>query len=79
MHLLTRLPQLSKLQGSSNLKPLFDRNGNRIRGLGYWVGLVFKLGGDDTKGALSRWMVVVAAAVGMKRYADRNGLPNYLR
>jgi beta-apo-4'-carotenal oxygenase len=59
--------------------PDFDRNGRKIRGLSYWLGLILTLGGGSARDALTRWVVLVAAAVGMKRYSDRNGLPNYLR
>lgn len=42
-------------------KPDFDRNGKVVRGFGYWVSLVLGLGAEGTKGALLRWMVVLAA------------------
>ncbi|KAI1308291.1 Aldehyde/histidinol dehydrogenase [Xylaria venustula] len=42
-------------------KPDFDRDGRQITGLGYWLWLVFGLGGSSAKGALLRWVTVFAA------------------
>ena len=71
--------KLAKFRQTSELKPNFDRNGNEIRGLGYWLGFVLSLGGETTKSAFSRWFVAILVAVGVKRYADVGSLPNYLR
>ncbi|KAI0015654.1 aldehyde dehydrogenase [Xylariomycetidae sp. FL0641] len=43
-------------------KPNFDRDGREIRGLQYWAGLVGGLGGQSAKGALFRWLCVLASA-----------------
>jgi beta-apo-4'-carotenal oxygenase len=61
------------------LKPQFDRNGRKIRGVGYWMGLLFTLGGEGAKSTLVRWAVLVAVAVGAKRYVDKNRLPSHIR
>ncbi|KAI5927143.1 aldehyde dehydrogenase [Camillea tinctor] len=47
-----------------SMKPDFDREGRPIRGLGYWLWMVFSLGGSSAKGALLRWGAVAAAGVG---------------
>ncbi|KAI8625699.1 aldehyde dehydrogenase [Xylariaceae sp. FL1651] len=44
----------------NSVKPDFDRNGKQITGLGYWLWMVFGLGGPTAKGALIRWLVVLA-------------------
>ncbi|KAK0644495.1 Aldehyde/histidinol dehydrogenase [Cercophora newfieldiana] len=41
-------------------KPNFDRNGKVIKGLGYWISLVLGLGAKGAKGALLRWLLVLA-------------------
>lgn len=41
--------------------PNFDRNGKVVKGFGYWVMLIFGLGGKSAKGAFLRWLVVLAA------------------
>ena len=38
--------KLAKFRKTAELKPNFDRNGNEIKGLGYWIGFVLSLGGD---------------------------------
>ncbi|PKS07507.1 hypothetical protein jhhlp_006111 [Lomentospora prolificans] len=45
----------------------FDRDGNPIRGLKYWLGFVVSLGADGPKGALLRWLLVVVSAVALTR------------
>ncbi|KAI3332882.1 Aldehyde/histidinol dehydrogenase [Ustulina deusta] len=42
-------------------KPDFDRDGKQIAGLSYWFWMVFGLGGPTAKGALIRWLAVLAA------------------
>ncbi|GAW21519.1 hypothetical protein ANO14919_110410 [Xylariales sp. No.14919] len=42
-------------------KPDFDRSGKQVRGLGYWLWIVLGLGGPTAKGALLRWLAVLAA------------------
>ncbi|KAI1443481.1 aldehyde dehydrogenase [Annulohypoxylon stygium] len=43
-------------------KPDFDRDGRPIAGLRYWAWLIFGLGGPSAKGALLRWIVLLASA-----------------
>ncbi|KAG0645898.1 Beta-apo-4 -carotenal oxygenase [Hyphodiscus hymeniophilus] len=71
--------KLAKFRQTAELKPNFDRSGNEIKGLGYWVGFVLSLGGDSTKSVLSRWVLFALVAFGVKKYSDAGGLPNYLR
>lgn len=72
--------KLAKFRQMSEKKPNFDREGKEIRGLGYWVGLLFGLGGDTVRGSVLRWAVLVLVAVGAKRYQLNNsGLPSWLR
>jgi beta-apo-4'-carotenal oxygenase len=40
--------------------PNFDRSGKVVKGFGYWISMICGLGGRG-KGALMRWMFVVAA------------------
>ncbi|KAI1200845.1 Aldehyde/histidinol dehydrogenase [Nemania serpens] len=42
--------------------PNFDRDGKQIPSLRYWLWMVFGLGGPSAKGALLRWIAVLAAA-----------------
>lgn len=46
--------------------PNFDRNGNVVKGLGYWLKFVVALGGKSAVAALFRWAVVAAAAAAFK-------------
>jgi beta-apo-4'-carotenal oxygenase len=55
---LSRLSMLSRLMDK---KPNFDRNGQVIKGLGYWMSMILCLGGTGAKGALVRWAVILAA------------------
>ncbi|KAI0438842.1 Aldehyde/histidinol dehydrogenase [Xylaria telfairii] len=41
--------------------PNFDRNGKQLRGLSYWLWMVFGLGGPTAKGAFLRWLTVLVA------------------
>ena len=52
-----------------NPKPNFDREGNVVHGLKYWIGLVVGLGGKNTKSAAFRWGLLVAifAVVGLRK------------
>lgn len=38
--------------------PGFDRDGNVVKGLRYWLGVVFRLGGPSLSGTLFRWAVL---------------------
>lgn len=71
--------KLEKFQKMSTLKPNFDREGREIKGVGYWLSLVFSLGGESIKGAILRWALVALVAVGTKRWQGNNGLPSWLR
>lgn len=70
--------KLKKFQSQNGLKPNFDRSGNEIKGIGYWLGVVLSLGGDSPKSALKRWAAAVILAVLAKKAGDRGGLPSYL-
>lgn len=43
------------------------------------MGLLFTLGGEGAKSTLVRWAVLIAVAVGAKRYVDKNRLPSHIR
>ncbi|KAK5628987.1 hypothetical protein RRF57_004702 [Xylaria bambusicola] len=53
--------ELKQYLWMNSQKPDFDRNGKKIRGLGYWIWMIFGLGGPTVKGALLRWVIVLAA------------------
>ncbi|KAI1425035.1 Aldehyde/histidinol dehydrogenase [Xylaria sp. FL1777] len=53
--------ELDRFLWINSRKPDFDRNGKQITGLGYWFWMVFGLGGPTAKGALFRWLTVLAA------------------
>ncbi|KAI1140518.1 aldehyde dehydrogenase [Hypoxylon sp. FL0543] len=46
----------------TGFKPDFDRDGKPISGLSYWAWVIFGLGGPSAKGALLRWLVLLASA-----------------
>jgi len=72
--------KLAKFRQMSEVKPNFDRNGQEIKGVGYWVGFVTGLGSSSAKGALLRWAVVLLLAAGAKKWQfNNNGLPAWLR
>ncbi|TVY91013.1 Beta-apo-4'-carotenal oxygenase, partial [Lachnellula willkommii] len=50
--------KLEKFRKMSGKKPNFDRNGNEIKGVGYWVSFLGALGGPSFKAGLVRWAVV---------------------
>ena len=54
--------RLKQLQQRTEKKPNFDRDGNVIKGLSYWLGLFLGLGSRG-KGALLRWGAILALAV----------------
>jgi beta-apo-4'-carotenal oxygenase len=60
--------ELSRFHWMNSTKPNFGRDGKKITGPGYWLWLVFGLGGPSAKGALLRWLFVLAAS-----YATLNG------
>ncbi|KAI0164301.1 aldehyde dehydrogenase [Hypoxylon sp. FL1284] len=43
-------------------RPGFDRDGRALSGPSYWLWLVLGLGGPSAKGALLRWLVLLASA-----------------
>ncbi|KAK3937906.1 beta-apo-4'-carotenal oxygenase [Diplogelasinospora grovesii] len=43
--------EMRLLQRLTEVKPNFDRNGTITRGFGYWLGLIFGLGGRSAKGS----------------------------
>ncbi|KAB8300936.1 hypothetical protein EYC80_002861 [Monilinia laxa] len=74
--------KLAQYLRTGALKPNFDRKGNEVRGLGYWLGLVISLGGEGVKGVLVRWTALAFFAYGAKRFWDAkfaSGLPSYLK
>jgi beta-apo-4'-carotenal oxygenase len=71
--------KLSKFRMTSELRPNFDRQGNEITGVQYWLGFVFRMGGENTKEVLVRWAITALVAVVAKKYADVGKLPSYLK
>ncbi|KAI8948414.1 Aldehyde/histidinol dehydrogenase [Xylaria longipes] len=53
--------ELRQFLWMNSRKPDFDRNGKQLRGLGYWLWMVFGLGGPTAKGAFLRWLTVLVA------------------
>ncbi len=53
--------ELKRVQGLTGRKPNFDRSGAVVKGLGYWVSLLFRLGGKGIKGAFLRWLFVLVS------------------
>lgn len=45
----------------------FDREGNPIRGVKYWLACLTGLGANGPKGALFRWVLVLVSAVALTR------------
>ncbi|CAG8978165.1 hypothetical protein HYALB_00012027 [Hymenoscyphus albidus] len=60
----------------SSKKPNFDRDGNEIKGLFYWLSLSGALGSESPSAALTKWALVVLFAIGAKRYVDTGVLPS---
>lgn len=54
--------ELRFLQRLTDKKPNFDRQGTIVKGVGYWMWFFLGLGtqGGGAKGALKRWLVVLA-------------------
>ncbi|KAK3316717.1 Aldehyde/histidinol dehydrogenase [Apodospora peruviana] len=63
--------ELKFLQRMTGKKPNFDRNGNVVKGFGYWISLLLGLGGKGAKGALGRWLFVLAAGYAVSLYRAR--------
>lgn len=53
--------QLRLLRRLTGQTPNFDRNGAVVKGFGYWTSFVLRLGGKGVKGALLRWLLVLAS------------------
>lgn len=53
-----QLRQMSRMTGK---KPDFDRSGAVVKGVGYWVSMLLRLGGKGVKGAFLRWLFVLAS------------------
>ena len=60
-----RIEQMPNRPPASGLP--FDREGNPIRGVKYWVGFLTGLGAKGAKGALLRWVLVLVAAAVLTR------------
>ena len=71
--------KLSRFRTTSELRPNFDRQGKEIKGVQYWFGFLFRMGGESTKEVLVRWAVTALVAVAAKKYADIGMLPSYLK
>lgn len=52
-------------------KPNFDRSGNPIKGLAYWTGFIFRLGGKGASGASLRWAILVAVVGAVLKVKSR--------
>lgn len=52
--------ELSRYHKMNGHKPNFDRDGNVTKGLKYWFGFVFGLGGKSTSGSAVRWGILFA-------------------
>ncbi|KAL2202892.1 aldehyde dehydrogenase [Sarocladium strictum] len=57
-----RLEQLQKIVAK---KPNFDRDGNVVKGLSYWIKVVLSLGAKSAKGLVLRWGVLLAMALAL--------------
>ncbi|KAJ4219707.1 Hexadecenal dehydrogenase [Fusarium oxysporum] len=55
-------PVMNRMKAVADSKPNFDRNGNKTKGITYFLALVLGLGSKKSKGALLRWAVLVVAA-----------------
>lgn len=58
--------KLSRFRMTNDLRPNFDRQGNEIRGVAYWFGFLFRLGGESKKGVLVRWAVITLLALQLR-------------
>ena len=71
--------KLSQIRRLTYKKPNFDRQGNEIKGAGYWLSFIFGLGAKSLKGVIVRWVVVALVAVGLKKAQGSSSLPPWLR
>ncbi|KAI0389845.1 aldehyde dehydrogenase [Xylariaceae sp. FL0594] len=63
-------PDLKQFLWMNGVKPTFDRSGKELKGVGYWAWMVLGLGGPSAKGALIRWIAVLAAYSVASQYYD---------
>lgn len=61
--------ELKRHRRISEKKPDFDRNGQLVKGLKYWIVVLLSLGSKGATGFALRWGVLIALAVtlGLKR------------
>jgi beta-apo-4'-carotenal oxygenase len=62
--------ELDRYHKMNGHKPNFDRNGIVNKGLKYWLGFVFGLGGKSASGAVIRWGIFftfIAMSLRLKR------------
>lgn len=52
--------ELARTQALTSLRPNFDRDGNPKRGVFYYLGLLFTLGGRGRKSSISRWAILIS-------------------
>lgn len=59
---------LKRHQNMSMKKPNFDRDGNVVKGLGFWIKLLLSLGAKGPGGFVVRWgaLLVLTAALGLQ-------------
>lgn len=56
------MKELNQMISLTSAKPNFDRNGEVVKGIGYWLSLLFRLGAKKTSGATLRWALLLAIA-----------------
>lgn len=63
------IKELERHRGMSQKKANFDRNGDIIKGISYWLGVIFSLGGKSAQGSVLRWgfFLALTAILGLKR------------
>jgi beta-apo-4'-carotenal oxygenase len=66
---------LKRFQWMNLSKPDFDRSGKKVNGVGYWMWLIFGLGGPSAKGALFRWVVLLSTSYVALNGIDKSRLP----
>jgi beta-apo-4'-carotenal oxygenase len=61
--------KLQQFVAQTGGKPNFDRNGNVVKGLRYWLGLTLSLGGSSASSTILRWGVflTLAVSIGLKK------------
>lgn len=56
--------KLKKFRQTSELKPNFDREGNEVKGVKYWLGFILSLGGGAITSVLAKWAAALLVAIG---------------